>query len=146
MDVVGHDNEFVDGRIGEVGRNLEQELGGDLTVAVQVLDRTEETLLFVGTNGDEIVIGRGVVVVRDAVGLAFGMVHVCHLCTNSPECVGNRGLVLRNGHDRSLHYMIPNMREHDKRGISHKNSSTFLWRFIWGASVRIRRNVSKIGG
>ena len=75
MDVIGHDHEFVNNYVAKVFGDVRKKLGGYLTESVQLICCTENAFFLVRADGDEIIIRQRIVVLRYAIGFAFGMVH-----------------------------------------------------------------------
>ena len=75
VDMIGHHYIFVNDGVGEMLGNMQKQLGGNLTETVQLLHGSEDALLLMGADGDEIVIRQGIVVLGDTICFAFRMMH-----------------------------------------------------------------------
>lgn len=75
MDVVWHDDKFVQGDVGEVGGDFVPDVLDDLAPGVQVHlavnDFTEQWVALVGDDGDEIGTGFGIIIGWEADGVAI---------------------------------------------------------------------------
>ena len=75
VNMIGHDDIFVNGCVGEMLRDFQKKLSGDLPVSIELFCTSEKKLLLMGANGDEIVIRNRIIISWNSVCFAFGMVH-----------------------------------------------------------------------
>ena len=75
MDVVGHDDIFVDRSVGEMLRDTNKKFFSNLSKAVQLLHSSENALALMGADGNKIAIGCCIVIFRNPIAFAFRMTH-----------------------------------------------------------------------
>ena len=97
MDMIGHDDIFVDDYIAVMFRDIKQQFLRNLSIPVQLLHRAKDTLFLMRTDGDEIIVWSGIIISGDPCGFAFRMGHIHHLSANSPKRVCDTCVALRNG-------------------------------------------------